>query len=80
MSRRLVLIAVVAALLVAAAGGGYLVRGHLGRPGASVPTTPQAATGIVLAESLQMGFVDVAQQVRPAVVHLGTIQRAKNRR
>jgi Do/DeqQ family serine protease len=80
MSRRLVLIAVVAALLVAAAGGGYLVRGHLGRPGASVPTTPQAATGIVLAESLQMGFVDVAQQVRPAVVHLGTIQRAKTRR
>ena len=27
-----------------------------------------------------MGFVDVAQQVRPAVVHLGTIQRAKARR
>ena len=27
-----------------------------------------------------MGFVDVAQQVRPAVVHLGTIQRAKSRR
>ena len=80
MSRRLVLIAVVAALVVAAAGGGYLVRGHLGRPGASVPTAPQAATGMVLAESLQMGFVDVAQQVRPAVVHLGTIQRAKTRR
>ncbi|HET8532021.1 MAG TPA: Do family serine endopeptidase [Methylomirabilota bacterium] len=80
MSRRLVLLAVVAALLVAAAGGGYLVRGHLGRPGAPVPTTPQAATGMVLAESLQMGFVDVAQQVRPAVVHLGTIQRAKTRR
>src|SRR5574342_911792 len=80
MSRRLVLLAVVAALLVAAAGGGYLVRGHLGRPGAPVPTTPQAAPGIVLAESLQMGFVDVAQQVRPAVVHLGTIQRAKSHR
>ncbi len=27
-----------------------------------------------------MGFVDVAQHVRPAVVHLGTIQRAKSRR
>jgi Do/DeqQ family serine protease len=80
MSRRLVLIAVVAALVVAAAGGGYLVRGHLGRPAASVPSAPQAATGMVLAESLQMGFVDVAQQVRPAVVHLGTIQRAKTRR
>jgi Do/DeqQ family serine protease len=80
MSRRLVLIAVVAALLVAAAGGGYLVRGHLGRPGAPAPTTTPAATSIALAESLQMGFVDVAQQVRPAVVHLGTIQRAKTRR
>jgi len=80
MSRRLVPIAVVAALLVAAAGGGYLVRGHLGRPAAPAPTTPQAATSIALAESLQMGFVDVAQQVRPAVVHLGTIQRAKTRR
>ena len=81
MSRRLVLISVVAALLIAAAGGGYLVRGHLGRPSASpVPTTPQAATGVALAEALQMGFVDVAQQVRPAVVHLGTIQRAKSRR
>ena len=81
MSRRLVLISVVAALLIAAAGGGYLVRGHLGRPSASpAPTTPPAATGVALAEALQMGFVDVAQQVRPAVVHLGTIQRAKSRR
>src|SRR6266481_2643099 len=81
MSRRLVLITVVAALLIAAAGGGYLVRGHLGRPSAApAPTSPQAATGVALAEALQMGFVDVAQQVRPAVVHLGTIQRAKSRR
>jgi serine protease Do/serine protease DegQ len=80
MSRRLVLIAVVAALLVAAAGGGYLVRGYLGHPATPAPTTSPAATSVALAESLQMGFVDVAQQVRPAVVHLGTIQRAKTRR
>ena len=80
MSRRLVLVTVVAVLLVAAAGGGYLVRGHLGRGGGVTPSSPQAATGIALAENLQMGFVDVAQHVRPAVVHLGTIQRAKNRR
>jgi Do/DeqQ family serine protease len=79
MSRRLVLVAVIAVLLIAAAGGGYLVRGHLGRS-AVTPSTPQAATGIALAENLQMGFVDVAQHVRPAVVHLGTIQRAKTRR
>src|SRR5690348_7726938 len=81
MSRRLVLVAVVAALLIAAAGGGYLVRGHLGRPDPSATATaPPAANGVALAEALQMGFVDVAQQVRPAVVHLGTIQRAKTRR
>jgi Do/DeqQ family serine protease len=81
MSRRPVLIAVLVALLIAAAGGGYLVRDRLGRAGAAPgPSSPQAAAGIALAESLQVGFVDVAQQVRPAVVHLGTIQRAKPRR
>jgi serine protease Do len=81
MSRRPVLIAVVAILLVAAGGGGYLLRDRLGRSAAApVPSSPQAASGLALAESLQLGFVDVAQHVRPAVVHLGTIQRAKNRR
>jgi serine protease Do len=81
MSRRPILIAVVAILLVAAGGGGYLLRDRLGR-GVAAPTpgSPQAATGLALAEALQMGFVDVAQHVRPAVVHLGTIQRAKTRR
>src|ERR1041385_8141520 len=66
MNRRLVLITVIAVLMIAAAGGGYLVRGHLGRGGAATPSSPQAATGIALAENLQMGFVDVAQHVRPA--------------
>ena len=80
MNRRLVLITVIAVLLIAAASGGYLVRGHLGLGGAATPSSPQAATGIALTENLQMGFVDVAQHVRPAVVHLGTIQRAKQRR
>src|ERR1700730_1915900 len=81
MSRRLVLVTVVAALLIAAACAGCLVRGHLGRPDPAVTATaPPVANGVALAEALQMGFVDVAQQVRPAVVHLGTIQRAKTRR
>ena len=81
MSRRPILIAVVAILLVAAGGGGYLLRDRLGRSGAApVPSSPQAAAGLGIAEALQLGFVDVAQHVRPAVVHLGTIQRAKSRR
>jgi serine protease Do/serine protease DegQ len=45
-----------------------------------VASSPQAAAGIALAETLQLGFVDVAQHVRPAVVHLGTIQKARSRR
>ena len=81
MSRRPVLIAVVAILLVAAGGGGYLLRDRLGRSAAApAPSSPQAASGLALAEALQLGFVDVAQHVRPAVVHLGTIQKAKSRR
>ena len=81
MSRRPVLIAVVAILLVAAGGGGYLLRDRLGRSAAApAPSGPQAASGLALAEALQLGFVDVAQHVRPAVVHLGTIQKAKSRR
>jgi Do/DeqQ family serine protease len=81
MSRRPVLIAVVAVLLVAAGGGGYLLRDRLGRSAAApVPTSPQGATGVALAEALQTGFVEVAQHVRPAVVHLGTIQKARSRR
>ncbi|MGH7403741.1 MAG: Do family serine endopeptidase, partial [Candidatus Rokuibacteriota bacterium] len=81
MSRRAVLIVVVAILLVAAGGGGYLLRDRLGRGvAAPAPSSPQAATGIAIAEALQLGFVDVAQHVRPAVVHLGTIQKAKSRR
>jgi Do/DeqQ family serine protease len=81
MSRRPILIAVVAILLVAAGGGGYLLRDRLGRSAAApTPSSPQAASGLALAEALQLGFVDVAQHVRPAVVHLGTIQRPKSRR
>src|SRR5258706_9506094 len=81
MSRRPILIVVVAIRLADAGGGGYLLRDRLARSGAApVPSSPQAAAGLGIAEALQLGFVDVAQHVRPAVVHLGTIQRAKNRR
>src|SRR4029453_2331285 len=80
MSPRPVLILLIVALLLVAAGAGSLLRDRIGRSTAPVPSTPQAAAGVALAEALQMGFVDVAQHVRPAVVHLGTIQRAKSRR
>jgi serine protease Do/serine protease DegQ len=81
MSRRPVLIAVVAVLLVAAGGGGYVLRDRMARSAAApAASSPQAAAGIALAETLQLGFVDVAQHVRPAVVHLGTIQKARTRR
>ncbi len=41
------------------------------------PSTPIAMSG---AETLQSAFVSVAQRVRPAVVHLGTVQVARPRR
>jgi Do/DeqQ family serine protease len=39
--------------------------------------TPIAAQSATLADSLQAGFVGVAEHVRPAVVNLGTIQKAR---
>jgi len=73
--RRLLLGSVVALLLLGAAAGGYVLRDRMGRPGPREAAVPVAATS--LSESLQQGFVGVAEHVRPAVVHLGTIQRAK---
>ncbi len=79
MNRPVVRTAVVALLLVAAAGGGYLARDRLLHPGASESAPASPVPAAALAESLQSSFVDVAQHVRPAVVHLGTIQRARAR-
>ena len=66
-------------LVVAAAGVGFVARDRLG---AAAPP-PAAAKGVAsaaLPETLQAAFVTVAQQVRPAVVNIGTIQRSKARR
>jgi serine protease Do len=67
-------------VVVAAAGAGYVIRDRM-QPAprfaaAVVPATARAA----LPETLQAAFVSVAQQVRPAVVNIGTIQVAKGRR
>jgi Do/DeqQ family serine protease len=72
--------ALVALLLVAFAGGGYLLRDRLGYPAAREVAGSGTAPAINMAEALQQSFVGVAEHVRPAVVHLGTIQRAKVRR
>ena len=67
-------------LLAAAAGGGYLLRDRLARPAPREIPAAQAPAASTLAEALQGSFVGVAEHVRPAVVHVGTIQRAKARR
>jgi serine protease Do len=70
-----------ALIVVIAAGAGYLVRDRL-QPATPAPAAAGArAPGAQnLPETLQAAFVGVAQQVRPAVVNIGTIQVAKARR
>src|SRR2546428_9518394 len=67
-----------AAALFAFLGGGFWLHAILmSRPpaGGSAPTGPANA-----AEALQSAFVSVAERVRPAVVHIGTVQVARLRR
>ena len=67
-------------LLLAFAAGGYLLRDRMGRPTIRETAGAGAVAAISLPEALQQSFVGVAEHVRPAVVHLGTIQKAKLRR
>ena len=80
MNRPAVRVALAVLLLAAAVGVGYLLRDRMGRP--VLGALPVAATSpsLALPEALQQSFVGVAEHVRPAVVHLGTIQRARPRR
>jgi serine protease Do len=80
MSRLALRAAAVVILVVAAGGGGYLVRDRLARTASPAGPVPAATPTLGLPETLQQSFVGVAEHVRPAVVHLGTIQRAKMRR
>ncbi|HET7874024.1 MAG TPA: Do family serine endopeptidase [Methylomirabilota bacterium] len=80
MTRLVAPAAVVLTLVLAAGAGGYLLRDRLVPPAARPVTPAVGAAAVNPAEALQQSFVGVAQQVRPAVVHLGTIQRAKPRR
>jgi Do/DeqQ family serine protease len=67
-----------AAVLFALAGTGFGIYGWIGagrgRPAATV------ASPTATADALQAAFVTVAERVRPAVVNIGTVQVARNRR
>jgi serine protease Do len=80
MSRPILRVLVIALVALVAAAGGYLGHAMLSRPGPISPATAKTTGGASVAETLQQSFVGVAQQVRPAVVHLGTIERAKTLR
>ncbi len=67
-------------LVVAAAGVGYVVRDRAMERPAATPVALRGGDPGNLPETLQNAFASVAQQVRPAVVNIGTIQRSKSRR
>ncbi len=80
MGRPLLRIGIVLVLVGGAAAAGYAVRDRVGPGAGRTPIAASAAPTTAPAEALQQSFIGVAQQVRPAVVHLGTIQRARARR
>jgi Do/DeqQ family serine protease len=80
MSRLFARSAIAALVILGAAAGGFALRDRLARPAVVSVATAKPAAGAGLAEVLQESFVGVADQVRPAVVHLGTIEKAKVRR
>jgi serine protease Do len=79
MNRTLLPGALVALLVAIAAGGGWLLHGVFPATGDRPPASSRPAPSAALAESLEAGFVGVALHVRPAVVNLGTIQKAHTR-
>jgi serine protease Do len=80
MSRPILRVLVIAIVALVAAAGGYLAHARLSRPGPVTAAAVKTPGTPSVAETLQQSFVGVAQQVRPAVVHLGTIERAKRLR
>jgi Do/DeqQ family serine protease len=67
-------------LVAIAAGGGWVLRGVFPSAGESSGARSRSAPSVTLADGLQAGFVGVAEHVRPAVVNLGTIQKARGSR
>src|SRR5882724_556559 len=67
-----------ASVLFAFAGAGFALYAVLTR---SADSRKAAAPGpIATADALQSAFVSVADRVRPAVVHIGTLQVARGDR
>jgi Do/DeqQ family serine protease len=64
--------------LFAFAGAGFWLHAFL--LGGSPAARPQASQPQSTADALQSAFVSVAERVRPAVVHIGTVQVARQRR
>jgi S1-C subfamily serine protease len=68
----------VALLVVASLGAGFWFHAYWLTTAAVPKAAPAAAVSV--ADGLQAAFVGVAERVRPAVVHVGTVQVARPRR
>ena len=79
MNRSLLPGTLVALLVAVAAGGGWVLHGVFPMAGERSGASPRPAPGATPAEGLHAGFAGVAEHVRPAVVNLGTIQKARSR-
>ena len=78
MSPQTVRAVLAASVLFAFAGASFALYAVLTRPADSGRAAAPAP--IATADALQAAFVSVAERVRPAVVHLGTLQVARGRR
>src|SRR5438128_8901768 len=67
-----------ASVFFAFLGGGFWLHALLMGPAPAARSAPPASTNT--AEALQSAIVSVAERVRPAVVHIGTVQVARLRR
>src|SRR5262249_14853462 len=70
-------VTLLASLIFACVGGGFWAHALWSgrRPPPSPPLSP-----VITADALQAAFVSVAERVRPAVVHIGTVQVARGQR
>src|SRR5438445_566439 len=71
-------VAVVVSVIFAFVGAGFWIHAVLFTRSQIVPVRAGPATSA--ADALQSAFVSVAERVRPAVVHIGTVQVARSRR